>query len=118
MSVLKLDQLVDKITDYFKVKIDLIKLDLIEQGSNFTIRVLAMMIIVGLSLLAVLFVSLGLVMLLNSKMDSVFVGYFIVGGLFVILIGLCWILFKKGILQGFLAEQILEDLEEKEKNNG
>lgn len=107
----KLDQLVDKIIDYFKVKLDLIKLDMVAQGSEFIIRLLSLLVVACLSLFFVFFLSMGMVILINIWLENVYAGYFIMSGFFGMLMLVLFILFKKGVLQGFLAAQLMKESE-------
>lgn len=107
MSVLKLDHLIDKITDYFRVKLDIIKLDAVEQGSAFIIRLIALLLLGTLSLLTLIFLAIGTAIALNYYFTNGYSGYFIVAGLFALLMIGFWFLFKNGVLQNILAKLIL-----------
>lgn len=85
MKLFDIDKLVENLTGYIETKIELIQLDVKEELTQLIAKVFAYSIIALFAIFAVTFISIGLSTLLNDYLDSYYLGYLIIGLLYLIL---------------------------------
>ncbi len=106
------------ITDYLKVKFELLKLDLSEHLANVLAQVIAYLIIIIFGSLVFAFASMGVAFLLNEVLESSYLGFMIVAGFYLLILIVVFILLKSGKLKSFFENQLVQntdlDLEDKE----
>ncbi len=108
MDFLKIGQLIENLTGYIKVKIELLKLDLIEELSKGIANIFSFLIVIILGLFVLGFGSLALAVFLNSYLSSAYLGYLIITGLFLFFFGITIWMAKTGKLKRIVEDQILE----------
>lgn len=114
MKILDLDKLIDALTGYIETKIELLQLDLKEELTSVMAQVVAVGAIVVSSLVAFLFLFLGLAALLNQLLESSFLGYFIIAILWLALAAL-FAIRRTSIVEKVKKRVSSEEVEEKEK---
>jgi len=93
---LRLDNLMENLTGYVEARIELLKIEIKEDVAKVLARALMIMIVSLLSLLFLVFVSIGLAQYLNSVFGKNHVGYWMVAGIYGVPC-LIFVLFRKSI---------------------
>lgn len=99
--------LIGRITEYVKLKIQQIKLELVGHIARLMSQLIVMMLLVLLGLFMILFLSFAAGAFLNEILESSFLGYLIVAGGYFIALLTVGLLAKSGRIQGWLEEAIL-----------
>ncbi len=108
------NNLIDKISEYIRLKGEKLKLEIITQISRLLAHLVAFLFIAVIGVFFLIFASLSLGAYLNWVLDSTFLGYLIVGGLyFIILIGIFFLL-RSNKIQNWL-ETLFISLSENEE---
>ncbi|MBO3699446.1 phage holin family protein [Roseivirga sp. E12] len=84
MKLFDLDKLIDTFTGFIETKIELVKLDAKEELSGVIAKAIVFFSVAVFALLALLFISLGTSSILNSFLENDFIGYLIVGVIYLI----------------------------------
>src|SRR5665647_1250309 len=79
------EELFQKIKDYADVRLDLLKLKSINKVSSFMSSVITMLIIVILFSAVLLFITIGAALLIGECVGKTYYGFFIVGGIYLII---------------------------------
>lgn len=86
MSLLNLNELFDNFYKYIEARIDLFKFETKESITEAVISVVQIVALLILSLFVVTFLSIGLALFLNDVLDSRFLGFLIVAGIYALLL--------------------------------
>jgi Putative Actinobacterial Holin-X, holin superfamily III len=97
---LRLDNLVDNLSGYLETRLELFKIEVREDVGRVLAQALMIIAILLLSILFLLFFSVGLAHFLNSYFEQPYVGYWIVAGIYG-LPCLIFIIFRKKISHAF-----------------
>lgn len=108
--ILKIDQLIDHISKYIQVRLELAKADMASQLSGVIAGVFSLLLVLIFLAFFCLFISLGIAVILNNWLESNYGGYLIIAGFYALLFALAIILSKSGVLK----EKIKESLENNE----
>tara|TARA_Y100000588_G_C13623846_1_gene656589 strand:+ start:122 stop:484 length:363 start_codon:yes stop_codon:yes gene_type:complete len=112
-----INKLVDKISEYIRLKGEKIKLDIIAQVSRLLAHFVAFLTIALVGLFLLIFLSLALAAYLNYALDSPHYGYLIVGGIYLIgLVGIL-LLLRTNKLQNWLETLFVNLSESLEEEN-
>lgn len=95
MKLFDLDKLLETFTGFLETKIELMKLDAKEELTLLISKALVFMAVAIFTLLALLFLSLGAATILNSYFENDYLGFLILG---VIYLGLAGIIYVKRVL--------------------
>lgn len=118
MKIFDFNKLTETVSAYLETRVELLKLDLKEQSVKLLARFLTWGIVISTALTAIFFLSFGLTAFLNEVLDSSFLGYLIVAGVY-LLIGLVTYLMRVRIEKRIHLEvkkaDILEELEEEDE---
>ncbi len=111
MKLFDLEKLIDTFTGFLETKIELIKLDAKEELSGLIAKALVLFMLMLLGLMAMIFLSFGLSTVLNAYLKSSYLGYIIVG---VIYLSLCGLIYtqRTSLLERIRAEANKEVSEE------
>jgi len=118
---LKIGKLIENLAGFVKVKIELLKLEILEEISRgiANLFTLTLMLILGLFVLA--FGSLTVGIVLNNYFDSNYLGYLIITGFFVLLfVGVLCLNWTGGLTQKIedqLVKKSQEVMDKKEEEN-
>ncbi|MCP4459733.1 MAG: phage holin family protein [Cytophagales bacterium] len=108
--------LINRITEYIKLKSQQIKLEIISHSA----RLLSHVIVVGflgvLGLFMILLLSVGLSAYFNEVFESVYLGYLIVAGGYFLLILIIAIMAKTGVIQNWIEATILKAIDQREES--
>ena len=85
MKYLKLDKILESLTGYFDSKIQLVKVELREEASEFISKFIVFVIIALLLMSFVLFLSISAAFWLGDKTGNISAGFAIVAGFYLIL---------------------------------
>jgi hypothetical protein len=107
-----LSKLINRITEYIKVKGQQIKLEVISHMSKLLSHVLVVSFLVLLGLFLILFLSFGLSAYLNEVLESTFLGYFVTGGIYLFVLIVIALLAKAGKVQRWIEKMILKASDE------
>ncbi len=107
--------IVDKITELIKVKFEQFKLEAQGQLAHVLAKVISFLLIYLFGACAVLFLGLGLAHGLNELLGSSFLGFLILGGLFVVITVVVYFLARSNRFSEALEEAIIEKENETEE---
>jgi len=85
MKFLKLEGLLDHLSGYVEDRIELLKLELQEDAASIGTKILLIGIMLMLGLFFLLFISIASAIMLNIVLVHAYLGYLIVGGVYLIL---------------------------------
>lgn len=100
MKLFDLDKLLNTLTGYIETKVELLKLDAKEELESLIGKLIVFFIIAICFLLAISLVSFGLAAILNNFLDSAYLGYMILGVVYMVL-GLIVYQKKDGMMAKF-----------------
>jgi len=107
LKFLRLDSFIQLLGKYIDVKIDLLKSEIKHEIVQVLVKAGMMFMILIVSLVLLLFLSLGMVNFINDRLNNGFAGYWIVAGFYAILV-LVMILFREK-LTNYLLRVILKN---------
>ncbi len=111
LKFLKLDTLVGHVTGYVEARIELMKVEIREDIARTVARSIVLISLILVGFLFLLFASIGLAHFLASKLQSAYLGYWSVAGIYGILfLGL--FLFRKPIYEAF-EERLVQTIKRK-----
>lgn len=91
-----IETLFNKVEDYSKTSIELLKLNTIDKTADLVSTLLTQMILFVVSMVFILLCSIGVAFWLGTYFDSIAIGFFIVGG-FYLVVTLLFFSIRKGI---------------------
>lgn len=101
-----IDGLVESIADYFLIKVELLKLNTIEELSGVLSKLISLFLILLVFLFFLGFISTALANFLNVVLQSQYWGHAIVGGVYLLVLLFFYYLLKSGKLKEKIATQI------------
>lgn len=104
---LRIDHLIDNLSGYVEARVELLKIEIREEVAKVLARSMMVIVIILMSLLFLLFFSVGLAHFINSYFEESYAGYWIVSGIYGIPC-LIFIAFRKQI--GHSIEKSMMDL--------
>lgn len=104
---------VDTVQSLFQSKIESVKSDFYKKLSNVLASIILIIIISFVGLMMLLFLGFGLSFYLNLILESTYLGFLIVGGIFCIAAWIMSYTIRKGYLQKKLYETMLSVLEKR-----
>lgn len=112
MKIIDFDKLLDSLSGYLETKIELIKLDIESEVHKIVAKAIIILLVASTISLAVILLSVGLSMLLNTTLKSDYLGFILVSGLYVLV----------GLVIYFRREQIFQSVidsisDQEEENN-
>lgn len=113
------NKILDRISDYFRLKLEKVKLELIAQVSRLLAHFIAFLFIGLIAFFFFTFLSLALGAFLNQLLQSPYLGYLIVAGIYLLVLILVFYLLKTRRLQNWLEIAFLqfsESLSEQEES--
>lgn len=103
-----------------ETRVNLIKEEIQDQVMGVVTRVLLLVIIGGLMLLVLLFFSLALAFFLSSLLESAYIGFLLVGLIYLLLVaGLYWLRYSPSIrreIQGGMSNFIFDNPKKKKED--
>ena len=117
MDILNINKLKETISEYVKIKIELLKLDITEHISKILAQVIAYLIIFILALFVFGYASIALANYLNTIFQNDIGGYLVLSGFFLLLLFIVLYFLKSGKLKAFLEAKIVIGKEEKSNSN-
>ncbi|MES2733123.1 MAG: phage holin family protein [Bacteroidota bacterium] len=117
MSLLNINELFDNFYKYLEARIDLFKFEAKESITEAVISLVQIVTLLILSLFIFTFLSIGLALFLNDVLQSHFLGFFIVAGIYCILLIVAIVLknstsFKAKIMASMFKEEARKAQEE------
>jgi len=82
---LQLDKLKENLTGYVEARVELLKIEVREDVAKAITRALVFAVVIFLAFLFIIFFSLGLALFINRYFEENYLGFFIVGGFYLIL---------------------------------
>jgi uncharacterized membrane protein YqjE len=110
---LRIDHLVDNVSGYVEARVELLKIEIREDVAKVLARGMMVIVILLMSLLFLLFFSVGLAHFINSYFEAEYIGYWIVSGIYGIPC-LIFIAFRKQIGQS-IEKTMMDLIKRKEK---
>jgi hypothetical protein len=104
-----IEELFYKLKEYGDTRLDLFKLKSINKASGFFSSVIMGLILVGILLLVLTFISVGAALLIGSLLGKAFYGFFIVALIYLI-IGLILFSGRQKILKAPISNKLIKQL--------
>jgi Putative Actinobacterial Holin-X, holin superfamily III len=114
---LRLDAIIEHLTGLIEARLELAKLEIREEVAKVGARIISTIVLVFLLVMIIIFLSFSIATWLNSLTDSVYLGYFIVTGFYVLVLVLL-IIFNVRIRLQQKIEDMLIDPEELDQKDG
>ena len=111
--MIKIDKLIESITSYLKIRFDIMKIDLIEKVSSSIANVISNSVLFIILLFVLAFASLTIGSILNSVLESQYLGYAIITGFYLIIYCFIYYIAKSGKLKSFLERELWKEKEKK-----
>ncbi|MBL7848705.1 MAG: phage holin family protein [Cyclobacteriaceae bacterium] len=113
LKFLKLDSLVNHVTGYVEARIELMKVEIREDIAKTVARAIVVISLILIGFLFLLFLSVGLAHFITAYLNSAYLGYWSVAGLYG-LIFLILFVFRKSIYATF-EHKLMKVIKHKEK---
>ena len=113
---LRIDAIIENLTGLIEARMELAKLELKEEVAKAGARIIAGVVIAFLLVMIIIFVSITLATWLNYMLDSMFFGYLIVTGFYLLVLGLL-IAFKAHVWLQQKIEGMLIDTEDTDQSD-
>ena len=78
--------LLDQSKDYLDTRIELTKLKTIDKSSDILSTLIALIFMASIGVLVLIFISTAIALLIGAKMGSYYIGFFIVGGFYALVL--------------------------------
>ncbi len=104
-----LEELFQKLKDYADVRLDLFKLKSINKISGFMSTVITIVILIALFCAVVLCITIGLALLIGAWLGNAYYGFFIVGGIYLI-IGLVIYSRRDKLIKTKVSNKLIKEL--------
>ena len=111
--------LIERIKEYIKLKIEQIKLEMVGHVARLMSHLIVVFLLIVLGLFMILFLSFALGALLNEVLESNYLGYLIIAGLYLLAVLILAFLSKSGKAQEWIESAIINasnKLQEEEEN--
>lgn len=109
---LKIGKLIENLTGFIRVKIELLKLDILEEISKGIASLFSLVVLLILGLFVIAFGSLALAVFLNSHYESPYLGYLVITAFYAVLLVVAFLLARTGKLTDFIEEQLVNKSKE------
>ena len=103
-----LSGIINRLTEYFKLKAEQIKLEVMARVAGVLSQVLVFSLVAFLGLFLIFFLSFALGSYLNEILESQYQGHLIVSGAYFLLLIIIILLARTGKIQGWLESAILK----------
>ena len=113
---LRIDAIIENLTGLIEARMELAKLELKEEVAKAGARIIAGVVIAFLLVMIIIFLSITLATWLNYMLDSMFFGYLIVTGFYLLVLGLL-IAFKAHVWLQQKIEGMLIDTEDTDQSD-
>ncbi|MBL7863585.1 MAG: phage holin family protein [Cyclobacteriaceae bacterium] len=113
LKFLRLDSLVQHVTGYVEARIELMKVEIREDLAKTIARAIIVVTLMLVGFLILLFLSIGLAHFISSYLQSAYLGYWSVAGLYTLLF-LIVIVFRQSIYEYF-EKEFMEAIKKKGK---
>ena len=113
---LKIDAIIENLTGLIEARMELAKLELKEEVAKAGARIIAGVVLAFLLVMIIIFVSIALATWLNYLLESMFFGYLIVTGFYLLVLGML-IAFKAHVWLQQKIEGMLIDTEETDQSD-
>lgn len=113
---LKIDAIIENLTGLIEARMELAKLELKEEVAKAGARIIAGVVLAFLLVMIIIFVSITLATWLNYLLESMFFGYLIVTGFYLLVLGML-IAFKAHVWLQQKIEGMLIDTEETDQSD-
>lgn len=104
-------QMIDNIIEFVEVKTEQIKLKIIAKVARMLSGVIALSMLALFSMFFLFFLSFAFAEMINSSLDSIYLGYLIIAGCYLLIIIIVLLLLKTKKLQSWI-ENLIVKLEE------
>ena len=105
------DDLIEHVGDYIETHYKLGLLKITEKSTAAGSAIIAALLLAILSIFFILFIGLGLAWWIGGMLDSIIAGYFIVAGLYLLII-ICVVMMRKKLIDPFLRNLLVKKIYE------
>lgn len=109
MGLFNIDKIKNDLEGYAETKIALLKLELSEQLASALGKIAVILLITVLLFLGILFLSVAAAFKLNIILDSHYLGFLIIGGVYLIMAIIFWLFIDKNRISSRLSDKIREE---------
>ena len=109
---LKIGQLIENLTGFIKVKIELLKLEILEEVSKGIANLFSLMVVMILGVFVLAFGSLTLGVFMNHLFESQYLGYLLITSFYLILFVVVIILTRSGKLVEWVEDLLVRKSKE------
>lgn len=109
---LKIGELIENLTGFVKVKIELLKLEILEEVSKGIANLFALVVTLMLGMLVVGFGSITLAIFLNNQFNSEYLGFVAITGFYLLILVVTLIMTKNGKLTEMIEDQLVKKSKE------
>lgn len=114
---LKIDSIIENLTGLIETRLELAKIELKEELAKIAARVIAMVVFSFLAVMIIIFFSIWLAAFLNAVLGSMWAGYAIVTGFYLLILILLIIFRVHIILQEKIEAALIENVESEEDDD-
>lgn len=114
---LKIDSIIENLTGLIETRLELAKIELKEELAKIAARVIAMVVFSFLAVMIIIFFSIWLATFLNSVLASMWAGYAIVTGFYLLILILLIVFRVHIILQEKIEAALIENVESEEDDD-
>ncbi|MEQ8365029.1 MAG: phage holin family protein [Cyclobacteriaceae bacterium] len=102
-----INNVIDRITDYLKVKGEKLKLDIIASVSRIMAYVISFILILLIGFFFLVFASITTGALINEALESAYLGYLIISGFYLIVLVVVLMLLKTRKIQNLIEKTLV-----------
>ena len=107
-DLFSISKLKETISDYIRVKIELLKLDLTEHLANILSQVIAYIVILIMASLVIAFLSMGAANYFNERLGSAYLGQLFVAGFYLFILLIIFYFLRSGKLKSFFESKLID----------
>jgi hypothetical protein len=105
--IFPITSLIDKLTEYIKVKGEMLKLEIMSQVAKILSYAITFLVVALIMLFLVFFAGLTLAVYLNDVLSSAYLGYLIVSGIILFSLIIILLLLRSGKIQRWLESLLI-----------
>lgn len=111
---LNLENLLDRLIDYFEKRIELVKIQVMEEASDKAAKLATVLVLLTLGLISLLFISITLALFIADLVNSYFLGFLSISLIYLVLF---WVaIVNREKLNSRFSKAKMEDLVDNGKN--
>ncbi len=110
LNFLKLDSIIENLSGYVENKLEILKIELKEDGAYLASRLILLIFLCTLAFIILLFLSLAAGIVINLWLSSSYLGFLVIGGFYLLLLAVIIIFKNKFKLESKIQSYLLRIL--------